>query len=103
MQKLPITGGDLSLVKRVCFAETVETVTEIGLRIAERRSFTSFKRGVNENSLIDTQLQLGGCTLAMLAMYAKNVTRRAWRALREQFDLVIDDPVIDYEITALPH
>jgi len=33
----------------------------------------------------------------MLAMYAKNVTRRAWRALREQFDLVIDDPVIDYE------
>ena len=98
---LPITGGDLSLVKRVRFAETVETVTEIGLRIAERRSFTSFKRGVNENCLINTQLQLGGYNHAMLAMDAKKQTLRAWRALREEFNSLIVGPVIGYRISAM--
>jgi len=66
-EPLPITGGDLSLAK----------------------FFTSFKRGANENRLINTQLQLGGYNHAMFAMHAKIHTLRAWRALREEFNFLI--------------
>jgi len=38
------------------------------------RKLTSFKRGVNESRLINTQLQLGSNTHAMPAMYAKEHT-----------------------------